>query len=65
MVLVSSISNFFVIKMSLANKWMRKKIPSFCNLALGIYFLSIYSFCWIADEIIFVIVGAQNFVEFN
>ena len=21
--------------MSLANKWMRKKIPSFCNLALG------------------------------
>ena len=33
-VLVSSISNFFINKMSLANKWMRKKIPSFCNLAL-------------------------------
>ena len=34
-VLVSSISNFFINKMSLANKWMRKKIPSFCNLALA------------------------------
>ena len=34
MVLVSSISNFFFNKMFLANKWMRKKIPSFCNLAL-------------------------------
>ena len=33
-VLVSSISNFFINKMSLANKWMSKKIPSFCNLAL-------------------------------
>jgi hypothetical protein len=32
-VLVSSISNFFTNNMSLANKWMRKKIPSFCNLA--------------------------------
>ena len=34
MVLVSSISSFFINKMSLANKWTRKKIPSFCNLAL-------------------------------
>ena len=33
-VLVSSISNFFSNKMSLANKWMREKMPSFCNLAL-------------------------------
>jgi hypothetical protein len=33
-VLVSSISSFFINKMSLANKWMRKKIPSLCNLAL-------------------------------
>ena len=33
-ILVSSISNFFINKMALANKWMRKKIPSFCNLAL-------------------------------
>ena len=33
-VLVSSISNFFCNKMSLANKWMRKKIPSCSNLAL-------------------------------
>ena len=33
-VLDSSIYNFFINKMSLANKWMRKKIPSFCNLAL-------------------------------
>ena len=33
-ILVSSIANFFINKMSLANKWMRKKIPSFCNLAL-------------------------------
>ena len=33
-VLVSWISNFFINKMSLANKWMKKKIPSFCNLAL-------------------------------
>ena len=32
--LAFSISNFFVTKISLANKWMRKKISSFCNLAL-------------------------------
>jgi hypothetical protein len=30
-VLVSSISNFFINKMPLANKWTRKKIPSFLN----------------------------------
>ena len=30
-VLVSSISNFFCNKMSLANKWMWKKIPFCCN----------------------------------
>ena len=36
-VLVSSISNFCINKMSLANKWTRKKIPSFCNLALEFF----------------------------
>ena len=33
-VLVSSIYSFFITKMSLVNKWRRKKIASFCNLAL-------------------------------
>ena len=33
-VLVSLISSFFINKMSVANKWMRKKKSSFCNLAL-------------------------------
>jgi hypothetical protein len=32
--LVFSISNFFCNKMSLANKWMRKKIPTCSNSAL-------------------------------
>ena len=32
--LVFSISNFFITKTSLANKWMRKKIPSCSNSAL-------------------------------
>ena len=32
--LVFSISNFFITKTSLANKWTRKKIPSCSNLAL-------------------------------
>ena len=36
-VLFSSISNFFTIKTSLANKWMRKKIPSCSNSALLTY----------------------------
>ena len=43
-VLVSLISNFFINKMSLENKWTRKKIPSFCNLALFNYDLS--NFRW-------------------
>ena len=34
MVLVSSISNFFSNKISHANKWMRKKIPTCSNSAL-------------------------------
>ena len=34
--LVFSISNFFINKTSLANKWMRKKIPSCSNPALGL-----------------------------
>jgi hypothetical protein len=33
-VLVSSISNGFINKMSLANNWMRKKIPTYSNSAL-------------------------------
>ena len=33
--LVYSISNFFTTKTSLANKWMRKKIPSCSNSALS------------------------------
>ena len=32
--LVFSISNFFITKTSLANKWMRKKIPSCSNSSL-------------------------------
>ena len=32
--LVFSISNFFITKTPLANKWMRKKIPSCSNSAL-------------------------------
>ena len=32
--LVFSISNFFITKTSLANKWIRKKIPSCSNSAL-------------------------------
>ena len=32
--LVFLISNFFITKMSLANKWTRKKIPSCSNSAL-------------------------------
>ena len=32
--LVFSISNFFITKTLLANKWMRKKIPSCSNSAL-------------------------------
>ena len=32
--LVFSISNFFITKTSLANKWMRKEIPSCSNSAL-------------------------------
>ena len=35
--LVFSISNFFITKTSLANRWMRKKTPSFSNSALVIY----------------------------
>ena len=31
---VPLISSFFITRMSLANKWMRKKIPSLCNFAL-------------------------------
>ena len=38
--LVSLISSFFINKMSLANKWMRKKIPSLCYSAL-IYLLNL------------------------
>ena len=34
--LVFSISNFFITKTSLANKWMRKKIPYFSNSALWV-----------------------------
>ena len=35
--LVFSISNFFINKISHANKWMRKKIPTCSNLALASY----------------------------
>ena len=38
--LVFSISNFFITKMSLANKWMKKKIPSFSNSALVLQFFN-------------------------
>jgi hypothetical protein len=34
--LVFLISNFFITKMSLANKWTRKKIPSCSNSALSV-----------------------------
>ena len=40
--LVSSIFNFFINKIALANKWMRKKIPSRSNSALvvkSLYFV--------------------------
>ena len=35
-VLVSLISNFFINKMSLANNWRRKKIPTYSNSALDV-----------------------------
>ena len=40
MVLVSSISNFFSNKISRANKWMMKKIPTCSNSALDAYVVS-------------------------
>ena len=36
MVLVSSISNFFINKISRANKWTRKKIPTCSNSSLWV-----------------------------
>ena len=35
MVLVSTVSNFFIDKMFLANNWRRKKIPTSVNSALA------------------------------
>ena len=50
--LVFSITNFFITKTSLANKLMRKRIPSFSNSALRAYFPNAYT------------VGARHIVRF-